>query len=150
MCHFFAPPDIYINIPIYMVYIYIMLARDLNTDWRFAKKKTQHKFNLKRQNTKNDKTDNIINGINPSGRAIHVPQTSTWFYGGIPGDHPCGNFLIISQRKFKGNEGEFSMWIFLPPFHLELWGYFHLEISLVFPWKNFKMQWNDLGTVQLT
>ena len=34
-----------------------------------------------------------------SGRAIHVPQISTWIYGGIPGDHPCENFLMVSLRK---------------------------------------------------
>ena len=38
----------------------------------------------------------------PSGRAIHVLQISTRIYWGIPGDHPCGNFLMISLRKFRG------------------------------------------------
>ena len=65
----------------------------------------------------------------PSEQAIHIPQTSARIYGGIPGDHPCGNFLIISLRKFGGNAGGFSMWIFPPPFPVE----FHVEISLVFP-----------------
>ena len=37
--------------------------------------------------------------LQPSGRAIHVPQFSTRVYGGNPGDHPCGNFLMISLRK---------------------------------------------------
>ena len=32
-----------------------------------------------------------------SGRAIHVPQISMWIYWVIPGEHPCGNFLMISQ-----------------------------------------------------
>ena len=44
--------------------------------------------------------------------------------GRIPGDHPCGNFLIISLRKFRGNEGEFSIWIFPPPFPVESLGIF--------------------------
>ena len=37
----------------------------------------------------------------PSGRAIHVPQISTSIYGRISGDHPRGNFLIISLRKYR-------------------------------------------------
>ena len=40
-------------------------------------------------------------------------------YWGIPGDHHCGNFLIISLWKFRKNEGEFSKWIFPPPFPIE-------------------------------
>ena len=63
-------------------------------------------------------------GSDPSGRAIHVPQISTWICKGIPGDHPCGNFLMISLWKFRGNEGEFSMWIFPPPFPVESLGIF--------------------------
>ena len=80
----------------------------------------------------------------PSGRAIHVPQISTRIYGGIPGDHPRGNFLMISLRKWRGNEGEFSMWIFPPPFPVESLGIFPRgnfpRVSL----KNFKMQFNDI------
>ena len=57
----------------------------------------------------------------PSGRAIHVPQISTQIYGGIPGDHPWGNFLIISLRKFGGNEGEFSTWIFPSYMKISQW-----------------------------
>ena len=83
----------------------------------------------------------------PSGQAIHVPQISTRIYGGIQGDHPCGNFLMISLRKFGGNEGEFSMWIFPPPFPVESLGIFPRgnfpRVSL----KNFKMQYKDIGRV---
>ena len=61
----------------------------------------------------------FLSGNWPSGRAIHVPQISTWIYGGIWGDHPRGNFLIISLRKWRRNEGEFSMWIFPPLFPRE-------------------------------
>ena len=71
----------------------------------------------------------------PSGQAIHVPQISAWNYGGISGDHPRGNFLIISLHKFRRNEGEFFMLIF-PLFSLEIHqGYFRIEISLIFPSK---------------
>ena len=48
----------------------------------------------------------------PSGRAIHAPQISTSIYGRISGDHPRGNFIIISLRKFRRNKGEFCMWVF--------------------------------------
>ena len=66
----------------------------------------------------------------PSGRAIHVPQISKRIFGGIRGDHPCGNFLIISVRKFRGNEGEFSMLIFPPPFPAESLGIFPLNFHV--------------------
>ena len=83
----------------------------------------------------------------PSGRAIHVSQISTRIYGGIPGDHPCGNFLMISLRKWRGNEREFSMWIFPHPFPVESLGSFlrgnFPRVSL----KNFKMQFNHMKTV---
>ena len=60
----------------------------------------------------------------PSGQPIHVPQISAWNYGGISGDHPRGNFLIISLQKFRRNKGEFSMWIFPPIFPRESPGIF--------------------------
>ena len=65
----------------------------------------------------------------PSGRAIHVPQISKRINGGIPGDHPRRNFLMISLRKFRGHEGEFSVWIFPPSFPVESLG--------IFPRRNF-------------
>ena len=89
----------------------------------------------------------LLGQIHPSGRAIHVPQISTQKFGGIPGDHPWGNFLMISPRKWRGNEGDFSRWIFPPPFPVE-----SLEIFPRgnFPFaspKNFKMKFNDIGRV---
>ena len=54
---------------------------------------------------------------------------------------------MISLRKFRGNEGEFSMWIFPPPFPVESLGIFPRgnfpRVSL----KNFKMQYKDIGRV---
>ena len=65
-------------------------------------------------------------------------------YWGIPEDHPCGNFLIISPQKFGGNEGEFSVCIFPPPFPAQLpCGSFPC-VSL----KNLQMQYIDIGRVQ--
>ena len=54
---------------------------------------------------------------------------------------------MISPWKFRGNEGDFSMWIFPPPFPVE-----SLEIFPRgnFPHaspKNFKMKFNDIGRV---
>ena len=74
------------------------------------------------------------------------PRFSCWFIGNSR-DHPCGNFLVISLRKFRGNGGEFSMWIFLPPFPAEslaifpCWNFPHVFL------KKFKMEYNDLGRV---
>ena len=87
----------------------------------------------------------IIPSYRPSGWAIHVPQISMRIFGGISMDHP--SFFMISPRRFRGNEGDFSMWIFPPPFPVE-----SLEI---FPRgnfpraspKNFKMKFNDIGRV---
>ena len=62
-----------------------------------------------------------ISFLRPSGRAIHVPQISTQIYGGIPSDHPCGNCLMISLRKFGEMEGNF------------LYGYFRLLSLWKFP-----------------
>ena len=83
----------------------------------------------------------------PSGQAIHIPQISAWNYGGISGDHPRGNFLIISLRKFRVNKGEFSMWIFPPPFPVESLGIFPRGNFPRASLKNFKMQFNDIGRV---
>ena len=47
------------------------------------------------------------------------PQISTWIYGGISGDHPRRNLLIIFLRKFRRNKGEFFMRIFPPLFPRE-------------------------------
>ena len=85
-----------------------------------------------------------ISFLRPSGRAIHVSQISTQIYGGIPRDHPCGNCLMISLRKFGGK-----------------WrGIFYMDISASFPCgnfpraslKNFKMQFNYMyiGRVPVT
>ena len=56
---------------------------------------------------------------------------------------------MISLRKFRGNGGEFSMWIFPPPFPVESLGIFPRgnfpRVSL----KNFKMQFKDIGRSQL-
>ena len=52
----------------------------------------------------------------PAGEPSTSLQIPTWIYWGIPGDHPCGNFLMVSLRKFRGNVGEFSVWIFPPPY----------------------------------
>ena len=78
--------------------------------------------------------------LSPRGRAIHVPQISMRIYGGIPGDHVHRKFLMISLRNRRGNEGEFSMWIFRLLSLWNPWGYFHVEISLVLPSKVSK--WN--------
>ena len=83
----------------------------------------------------------------PSRRAIHVHQIINRIYGGIPGDHPRGNFLVIFLQKFRGNEGEFSVWIFPPSFPVESMGIFpHRNFPLA-SLKNFKMQFNDIGKV---
>ena len=87
--------------------------------------------------------------FDPSGQAIHVPQISTRIYGGIPGDHPCGNFLMISLRKFGGNEGEFPMWIFPPHFPVESLGKFPRGNFLCVSLKIFKMQFNDIGRISV-
>ena len=78
-------------------------------------------------------TKKVVYSSEPSGRAIHVLQISARIYGGIPGDHPCRNFLMISLLKFRGNEGEFSMFRLRSMWNP--WGYFHVEISLVLPSK---------------
>ena len=75
------------------------------------------------------------------------PQISTRIYGGIPGDHPCGNFPMISLRKFRGNKGEYSMWIFLPSFRVESLGLFPHGNFPRSSHINFKMQFNDIGRV---
>ena len=78
----------------------------------------------------------------PSRRAIHAPQISTRIYGGIPRDHPCGNFLMISLRKFRGNEGNFLCG-FSVSFPCEICG----DIST---WKFpscFPVQFDDIGRV---
>ena len=54
---------------------------------------------------------------------------------------------MISLRKLGGNEGEFSMWTFPPPFPVESLGIFPRgNFPRVSP-KNFKMQYNDIGRV---
>ena len=53
----------------------------------------------------------VLTCWNPAGELSTSPRFPR-IYGRIPGDHPCGNFLIIPLRKFRGNEAEFSMWIF--------------------------------------
>ena len=71
-------------------------------------------------------------------------HTDLW---GIPGDYPCGNFLMISLRKIRGNEGEFSTWIFPPPFPVESLGIFPCGNFPYASLKIFKMQFNDVGRV---
>ena len=89
------------------------------------------------------------NWLTASRRAIHIPQISTQIDGGIPGDHPCGNILIISTQKFGGNEGEFAIWIFQPPFPRESLGKFPCGNLPCVSLKNFKMQHNDIERVQV-
>ena len=79
----------------------------------------------------------------PSGRAIHAPQISMRIFGEIPGDYPFGDFLMISLRKFRGNEGEITMWIFPPPFPVGSLGI--PRVSL----KNFEMRFNDIGRISV-
>ena len=71
----------------------------------------------------------LINGINdysshyghklPSGQGIHLPHMSLRIYGGIFGDHPRGNVLIVTPWKCRRNRGEFSMKLFPSPFPSE-------------------------------
>ena len=71
----------------------------------------------------------------PSGQAIHVPQISIRIYRRNVRDYPRRNFLIISLRIFRRNKGEIPCGYF-PLFSLENHrGYFHTEISLIFPSK---------------
>mgnify|MGYP001796171023 CR=1 FL=1 len=56
---------------------------------------------------------------------------------------------MISMRKFRGNEREFSMWIFPPPFPVESLGIFpggNFPRAFLI---NFKMQFNDIGRVSV-
>ena len=71
----------------------------------------------------------------PSGQAIHVPQISMRIYGGISGDHPCGNFLKISLQRFREMKGNFLCRYFRLLSLWNPWGYFYVEISLVLPSK---------------
>ena len=86
------------------------------------------------------RTENLSKFSNTTqAQAIHVPQNFKQIYWGISGYHPCGNFLIISLGKFRGNEGELSIWIFPPPYHIESlrifpYGDFR-HVSLIFPSK---------------
>ena len=54
---------------------------------------------------------------------------------------------MISLWKFRGNEGEFSMCIFPPPFPAESLGIFPRGNFPRASLKNFKMQFNDIGRV---
>ena len=54
----------------------------------------------------------------------------------MPGDYPCGNFLMISE--IQGKEGEISKWIFPPPFPVESLGIFPHENFSRASLKNFK------------
>ena len=54
---------------------------------------------------------------------------------------------MISLRKFRGNEGEFSMWIFPPHFPVESLGIFPRGIFPRASLESFKMQFNDIGRV---
>ena len=54
---------------------------------------------------------------------------------------------MISRWKFGGNEGEFSMWIFPPPFPAESLGIFPRGNFPRASLKNFKMKFNDIGRV---
>ena len=75
------------------------------------------------------------------------PSTSPRFPSDLWGNHPCGNFLMISMRKFGWNEGEFSMWISLPHFPVESLGMFPRgNFPCVSP-RNVKMEYNDIGRV---
>ena len=69
----------------------------------------------------------------PSLRGIHLPHISTGIYWRIPGDHPHGNFPVVSPRKCRRNRGEFSMRIFPLLSCQNPRGYIRIEISLAFP-----------------
>ena len=51
------------------------------------------------------------------------------------------------RKKFWGNEGEFSMWIFPPPFPVESLGISPRGNFSRASLKNFKMQFIDIGRV---
>ena len=96
----------------------------------------------------------IMNFLSAVGKVIvdlgleQPSQTSMRIYGGISGDHLCGNFLMISLRKFRGSEGEFSLfWIFQPPSPVESLEIFPRGNFPRASLKHFKMQFNDIGRV---
>ena len=89
-----------------------------------------------------------VSNTSPAQRASHPhPPDFHADLWGIPWDHLCGNFLMISLRKWRGNEGEFSMRIFPPPFPVESLGIFPRGNFPRASLKNFKMQFNDIGRV---
>ena len=87
-----------------------------------------------------------LTGI-PAGEPSTSPRIPGGFMGEIQGIILAENFLMISLRKFKGKEGEFSMWIFPPPFPVESLGIFPGGNFPRASLKNFKMQFIDIGRV---